>query len=592
MHLEIPISAACFSAGAVFGLIYILDELRLQLFSTASALGLTGASICLGIVLGLLLPHRIITPHLNKASNCDASGGAVGQRIEFAAALTGGVLVIFGLLSALLVGGALFMESCRGWLVARFVHPPGLTLTLLCLPLAFGLILAGTGVSLLLVLMHGWRRVAHQPAPRLTGLWTALMIGALCAGVGGVYSSTPLLPAILAPLSVFLAGLLSVARDSRAVGVSPIPSVWRRPSRDEQVMLGAAGLATTAVAASIFLSLAEYPLTPAAVSSCIIVLAGAALTGMAAARLLFRHGPSPACLLACSIAILLPYRCLPTEAFNSALARVFLTTAAGAAYLSATACRMGRPSQNIQRSLSWIVGVAAVFAGAVFAITAADTNSVSRASFIMVVSIVGTASAALMSILDNRAFGLQQALILAAAGVWLFLTPSARQVLSSAQDANPPPTPHLTRLAQEARRLVSADSFHYAGVRIPSADGADHQSWRFDLDGPALDLILIERFDRSPNEAPSVRDCRRLLKRLSTRLAGGGRLLLETPTADGLLTALEEWDAECHRLTLRDEYDAFEALAWGADIPRLVERNRLTCPAAVSLERVHKPFRE
>ena len=73
----------------------------------------------------------------------------------------------------------------------------------------------------------------------------------------------------------------------------------------------------------------------------------------------------------------------------------------------------------------------------------------------------------------------------------------------------------------------------------------------------------------------------RLLGRIATRLATGGRLLVELPTADGFEQALADFKPTAsaptwggYHLSLQNEFGRSRALLFGDDIPALIERNR------------------
>jgi len=175
--------------------------------------------------------------------------------------------------------------------------------------------------------------------------------------------------------------------------------------------------------------------------------------------------------------------------------------------------------------------------------------------------------------------------------LWLAGAPLAhRTLLRSAPSMVSQPSSNP--LAAAARRLLTADHFEAAFVRPSPPSAAGAVGWQFDLGGSTLDLIVLESVPEEADE-PTRGDNwqRRLLGRLATRLADGGRLLVELPTPAGMVEALRSFNPEPdrpgwagQRLRISSETYAYEALVFGRDIPALIARNERASELQVALQ--------
>jgi hypothetical protein len=207
----------------------------------------------------------------------------------------------------------------------------------------------------------------------------------------------------------------------------------------------------------------------------------------------------------------------------------------------------------------------------------------------MIVSLVAAGAAGLALLLAGRVSPALRMVGMSCVVLWLAGAPLAQRslTLGSRRPGVSGPTT-AAPLAIAARRLVTADAFETAHVRPLPPSAADATGWRFDLAGSALDLIVLE----SVPAGDTVGDWeRRLLKRIGTRLAQGGRLLVELPAPPGVADALGRFRPASagaawtgYRLRLSSETAQYEALVFGRDIPALMARNTRTTEFQVSLQ--------
>jgi hypothetical protein len=218
------------------------------------------------------------------------------------------------------------------------------------------------------------------------------------------------------------------------------------------------------------------------------------------------------------------------------------------------------------------------------------------------VALIATTGTGLILILDSRAKAALRIATVIAAGLWLVSVPPATSVLAATLRGQEPALPPLAvgPLVDTARRLVIADKFRTAAVRPhpPSTNGAT--AWQFDLAGPTLDAVVLERVSGADDQSVSDREPgRRLLRRLTSRLAHGGRLLVELPTAPFIATALRDtappppnsdstWNG--YRLRVRSDAGEYEAVVFGNDIPALIERYSALPGFEVSLRPLREPI--
>jgi hypothetical protein len=273
--------------------------------------------------------------------------------------------------------------------------------------------------------------------------------------------------------------------------------------------------------------------------------------------------------------------------------RLAMVTGCAAACIVLVGQRFSQSGRSVQHALSRIGGFVAAGFGLTLALLPGSAARWNSAAPVMIVGLAATTGAGLLLVLDSHLKAVARVAGLICVGLWLSGMPPAGRALSETLQA-PAETsslPAATPLADAARRLVSAHAFRTARVRpvLPSMAGTT--TWQFDLAGPALDVAILEGV--SDAESEPARDWelgRRLLKRMTTRLAAGGRLVIELPTAPFVAAALEQFDPATsnptwngYRLHVRSQTDAYDALLFGPDIPALVKRHQPLSEYEVSL---------
>jgi hypothetical protein len=604
MQWDVLACAALCAAGAALGVLTVLREMRYHALSPARCPTDALAALCVGVILGLWIPRRVIRQRLARGP-VDAGHTSPGDltephplRLEFAASLTGALVLALALACVVLCAGAMWTEEYRAFLVGRFAYPPWLTRLLLLGPAWAGLVVTGAVGITLLVALNGWYRLVTQPHTRIARLWASTLFGTLAAGVLATQISSRAALAGLAPLIVFLAGVVAVLRRSDAVGMSTTTTTRHWPTRDELLLLLTAGLTAALVAGALVLALPPEGIASGQLTLGVVALAGAAAGGLMVGRLISRlrlnTEVAPLLLLAASIALLSPYQQLSVASVQVALVRLVLVTGCAAACIVLIGQRVEQTRHSIQCSLSWVGRAVAIGLGVTLLLLPIGTARWNPSAGALFVSLIATIGAGLTLMLSQRVRPATRVIGVTCVILWLVGMPVARRALARTSSPPAPAAPSAPAhpLATAARQLLTADSFQTAYVRPlpPTAMGAT--VWQFDLSGPALDLIVLESVSAADQQPCAGEEWEgRLLKRLSSRLAQGGRLLVELPTAPGVVEALDHFDPgpHCddwvgHRLQMSSETDQYEAIVLGPDIPALIARNRRTSELRVALQ--------
>jgi hypothetical protein len=274
-----------------------------------------------------------------------------------------------------------------------------------------------------------------------------------------------------------------------------------------------------------------------------------------------------------------------------------VVTGCAAACIVLLGRRISQTSRSVQHALSRIGGFVAGGFGITLALLPASAARWNPSTLAMIVALVATAGAGLMLILDSRPKAVTRLAGLVGVGLWLFGVPSAARALSTTlQTAEPDfqPAP-ASPLIDAARQLLIAHPFRTARVQPLMLSTADPTTWQFDLAGPPLDLVIVEGAAGADARLISDTDLgRRLLKRATTRLTQGGRLLVEWPTAPFIAAALDQLDPGAnnpmwsgYQLRVRDKTDEYEARVFGRDIPALIGRHMPLSELDVSLGPLH-----
>ena len=597
------------AAGATLGVITVLGELRYHIISPTRCAAYALAALCAGIVLGLCVPQRIIRRRLTRRTG-DANKMPSPEfvqlgnlKLEFAAALVGGLIIAFALTWVILCGGAMLTEEYRGLLVRRFAPPVWLTHLLLSGPMLAGLALAGATGTTLLVAMHGWYRLVTQPKTEITRLWASILAGVLAAGLLAWQVASPAVPAGLALLALFAAGAVAVSRRSDAVATPAVPDTRTALLWDEWLALLTAGLAAALAATALVLANPPAGATSHNLPVHVVALAGAACAGLAGARLVLRLRLSldlaSAALLLGAVALLTPYQQILAMPVNIALVRLVAVTGCATACVVLVSQRIGHTHHSIQSAFSLVGRFVAGGFGATLALLPTSVEMWNPSTSVTVVAIIATAGAGAALVLDRRVKTTYRLAGLVCIALWLMAVPSARRALAETLQAPEAQPQHAAPgpFVHAARQFVTADPFHTACLRPFSPGPGAIGTFHFDLTGPALDLVILE--STAGSDKPPVSDGdwgRRLLTRIGTRLARGGRLLVELPTPPHFADALDQFtrasggpDWSGYRLRVRGETREYQALVFGRDIPALIERNRRGSKLEVSLEAMRSP---
>lgn len=595
------------------GLIHVLREMSYHVIPPAWGPAYATAALCAGIVLGLWVPRRIIRrrlesdgPHADTAVSAGFAGAAP-VKLDFAASLAGALIIALGLLWVMLCGGATFMEEYRAVLVRRFLHPVQLTHLLLWAPACAGLVFTGAIGTTLLVALHGWYRLITQPNTKVGRLWASMLLGALAAGLLARQTLPATALAWLAPLLMFVAGAISVAYRSDAVQIPARQPTPRRLTRDELLPLLAAALAAAVAGCALFLTISQGRVASQGLATGVVVLAAAACAGLLVAgglwRLRLNADLGPPVLLLSAVTLLLPYQQVFVASVNVAFVRLAVVTGCAAICAALVGHRVRQFGRSMQDALSWTGRCVAGGFGLALALSPVCAARYTPSTPVMAVALIATAGTGLILILDSRAKAALRIATLIAAGLWLVSVPFATSALAATlrgQEPALPPAVTVGPLVDTARRLVIADKFRTATVRPhpPSMNGAT--AWQFDLAGPTLDAVVLERVTGADDQSVSDRELgRRLLRRLTSRLAHGGRLLVELPTAPFVAAALRDaappppnsdatWNG--YRLRVRSDAGEYEAVVFGNDIPALIKRYSALPGLEVSLRPLREPI--
>lgn len=229
-----PITAAgvlC-ALGAILSWIATADVLRFHVGGGRGVLAFMVSAVCAGVLLGTWLPRRVLRRRLAVARGAgDVGGGGqdstgdVAVDFEFAATLSGGLLLTLGVMTTLLVGMLGGLEDWRGLLVERFLLPAAALHGLVLGPVWVLLLLCtGIGVNVLLAL-HGWWRLLRRGVRAARGMWGVLAAagGILWFGSSGWGRVDATVVLLLPLLPLYAAGAVAVLHKPSGVGRRSLP---------------------------------------------------------------------------------------------------------------------------------------------------------------------------------------------------------------------------------------------------------------------------------------------------------------------------------------------------------------------------------
>ena len=579
--------------GSTLGLTALVRELAYHVSPPARAATYTGAALCVGIVLGLWVPRSVIRrrlARLNRRPTDEGEGARVAADastpnnepdLGFAASLTGMLILVLGLLWVLSHAGAATLETYRQFLTHRFCYPAGVTHVLLWSPTCLGLVLIGALATTALSALHGWHRLVTAPHTKVAELWAVILGAAALGGVAaGRIESRPIL-GLLAPLAVFLAGALSVFRETGTAS-------WyvQKPPRSraaaQALPLLMAVFAATVTGTALVSLLASGPLPSGALGVQTTVLTGALLGGLILARVLLRRPwaaqTAPLALLLSAATLLLPYPMLLAAWADPDLMRLGLAAVCSSACVVLIGRRLGRASGSVQYALSWVGVAVAAGMGLTLALGPLCAERFGAAMLPVTGALIAMAVAGLVLILDAGTGTAVRLTGLATIGLCLLLVPLTPGTLRRATQAPQRADGALPEspAARAGRSLLMPRIFRTARVS-PSwgtEQGHRRSAWQIDLGGRRWDTLLIERTPQEAWQKQRGPDVRRLVQRCTGALARGGRLVIELP-ADALAEAARARLAPAHRLRVARGEDVYEALVLGRDVSAwIAERPR------------------
>jgi len=558
-----------------------------------------GAGACLGALLGLWLPRRVIRRRLERGAcrstlvgaapgdTVDASAQMVGATAaaepEFAASLVGGLMLATAVCALLAWLAVLGTEAYRGLLVGRFVLPAGLIATFARGPALIAATLATAAATTTLIGLHGWHRL-HFRGGGLLRLWSALLTGVLIAGLltaageagaqGGAASANWIW---LGPLLIFVAAALSAMRLPAEVRTRP-PDPPIRPIRGTAVLaLAPAALAAFATGVALLASWADEWPSAGAIGRRTATLAGGALLGAALADALLRQArlggaAGPSAVLAAAMALLIPFEQIAAHE-TAALLRAGTVAAACSACAFLLGRRLARSCGSAQHALVRVgaavtIGLLAALGGLPLLFASPQTGLTA-----LITSLGLAATAGLVLVFDRAAARLRLA-GLTAVTIWLGATPLVYSLPAhaTAQASNVGVRTGAGAPAA-GRALLDSPGLRTARLTLDPGDAAA-SAWRADLARENADLIIVRCPDKAGETIRSIADARRLVHRLANALAAGGRLAFELPAPEPLDRYLascnpSQFGPDCRgfRVHVCGPAGTYDAILLGRDIP-------------------------
>jgi SAM-dependent methyltransferase len=529
--------AALCALGCTVGLLRVILELNRQIGSARDVVMWCGVPLCAAVVLGLVLPRRVIRRHLNLAPQHPApyevaagespSPAAAGPLVafDFAASLTGVLLLVLAVLWATLCGFVEAAENYRALLTQRFVHPLWGTRALLLTPFVVQIALLGAVGAMVLVALHGWHRLLRPRSANVTRVWlVALLASALGGAVGAAMQ--PAVLDVLTLLCTFGAAALAVVH--RPVGTGQNESPWQRspPAGRLAGPFVVAGVASAGAAVALTVALPSGPLPLRTLATGSMAITAAAALGVVIARAALRipyataYGPAAALIVMAAL-WMLPHLPASSNGLGNSGARAAAISGAATLCVVLVGQKVAHAFGRSPPALAWVGGVVA----------------------------------------GGYALGLALAPSL--------LAPSPRAVGS----ALPPPDPQRDAIRELLSRYGPSTVFVRGDM---AADESTPRAWDVDLGGPQWDIVFVVCGSQGVADArPWESDTAdQLVRRCLAALRPGGRLVIELP-ADELAAAAFRGAARDGRAAADSAYvldsAGFEGrqavLLFGRDIP-------------------------
>ncbi|MBW7905132.1 MAG: hypothetical protein LC135_06185 [Phycisphaerae bacterium] len=539
-----------------------------------------------GAALGFWLPRRVILARLSRHAAAAPGRAVVTADAAFASAAAAGLCFLLGLAWLLVLSVALSLEDWRELVMRQWLLPRVLQPGLLLAPLAAATLLMSAAATVLLVVLHGWHRLANPTGGAVMDLW-ALVLGAMAVGgaVAAVLPQDHRLPVLAAPLCTFLAAVAPVVTGARPRGAVPgaVVDPTARPPRTD--VLTVASAAAVVASAAIALGAAA----DANMGGRLAWLAAGAASGVLLARLLlWMSVPDTMGALALLVAAAASLSRQP-DSWAGIVGAV-----AGSVAIVVAARRVARAGCSRQSTLA-SCGAAAALAAFAVAAVASMVPAIGSAVLVRAVALAAAAAAVSQvwrADLADRPFAMRGLSALLGAAVILL----GAVTWPAAPQAEALPTPQAlqdspaTRLAHE---LYAAGAMRIVHVTAPTAvhEHAVDSAWSADRQGASADVVVVAAGAPEAVPPPAAdRQARRLSRRLWRAAAPGGRLVIELP-AGALARAAAQADmlrsarpgTRAFALRVTHNGSEYEALLAGPDVAEWIGQRPLPPAAVVKL---------
>lgn len=461
-------------------------------------------ALCAGALLGLWLPRRIIHRHLRIAAAARADSNrhkpadrpeagptSAGNELEFAAALSGSLILALGLTWLLPCLSAAGMEDYRAFLGRHFLFPPLVMRAAVLAPACLGLLLVGAAGTITLMSLRGWSRVCAPPQAGQMSLWIAgLATAALGAGAMTAVTDKAVL-IVAALLATFAAGLLAVYRPPRSAPTAEPPLEASRTTADLPALLVILAAAFSA-ALALILAFPDEPLTIANLEWTASALAASTLFGLLAVQAVPRRWEpaqvAPLLLLASAAVWAFAHHWSPTAAAAGGMGRLVGVACCTSACFGLISRRLAAAWGSSQLAFTRVGGLA-VASGSIALILGLVLKTPDNMGSLSGVMAVGlTAAAGLALVFDPRGSKLLRIGGLLAVAGWLgivswlgdFEQPALKSTLTGGNAVVETPA---QRAAHDLYEGPGIAAIRVCGQRTPDSPAVP-SAWEIDQAGP------------------------------------------------------------------------------------------------------------
>lgn len=590
--------AALCAGGSTAGLLAVIREATLHTGQPWHALACVVLAVCAGGILGLWLPRQVLQRRL-IAENAPGAAPAPRVELEFAASLTGGLLIGFGLTWLITCAAAVGTESWRALLVRHFSWPPSLVRVAVLTPLCAILLLTAVVGAATLMALRGWLRLFPKATSRPPMVWTASLAAAAVASGLSIPVTDVRILLVAAPLSIFAAGAVAVHR--RLPGVGAVPAAQAAAGGQRLPLMAAAtGVALLSPAWAVVLAIPGEAWDTTSWGFAGTALAGAALIGLLAAS---RLVPKPYDTRTMTLGFLLS---AAVWAFSGqcdispaaiALLRVAALAFCGSACALSALQRLAASSGDGQREFARRLGAVTAGVGLLLLAGMILRAHAGPGAVSLLGMLVTTLAACAALSADTALTGGRRLASCALMCAWLAIALLLGRFDPGKIDSRP-----QSRLVDPSNLATRSARDLYAGAGRVAACGTGWEdpvadlvpAWDADLRGQRYAVVVLTGRTLTASDGdPNPRLTRRLVKRCATALLANGRLVIEQPDAaisPATLAAIHElrrnhaW--RTYLLTASGPTEAYAALLAGSDIPDWVARHSWPQPLSVSLEPV------